>query len=238
MRDMRANALPILDSAGVDVVLAGHSHSYERSFLLNGHYDVSSTLTPDMVVDPLDGREGGDGPYRKPSPFDGAFEGAVYVVAGSSGQVSGGTLDHPVMVSSLNQLGSLVLDIAGARLDARFLDDLGVVRDSFTILKGGALDVPRAEARMLRIEAPNPNPGRDRQQFAIALARPGRARLAIVGVDGRRVAEILDAHRDAGAFTVAWDGRDRAGRAAPPGVYVAVLESAGETRAVRFVRAR
>ena len=91
----------------------------------------------------------------------------MYVVAGSSGQVSGGTLDHPVMVSSLNLLGSLVLDIVGARLDARFLDDLGAVRDSFTILKGGALDVPVDGARTLRIDTPNPNPGRDRQRFAI-----------------------------------------------------------------------
>jgi len=33
-------------------------------------------------------------------------------------------------------MGSMVVDIDGNRLDARFLDDHGSIRDSFTILKG------------------------------------------------------------------------------------------------------
>ena len=36
--EMRQNALPILEDGGVDLVLSGHSHSYERSFLIDGHY--------------------------------------------------------------------------------------------------------------------------------------------------------------------------------------------------------
>ena len=35
---MRTNLLPILEAGGVDLVLSGHSHSYERSYLLDGHY--------------------------------------------------------------------------------------------------------------------------------------------------------------------------------------------------------
>ena len=34
-------------------------------------------------------------------------------MAGSSGQISGGTLNHPAMFISLNVLGSLVLDVHG-----------------------------------------------------------------------------------------------------------------------------
>jgi hypothetical protein len=49
--EMRQNALPILEAGGVDLVLAGHSHSYERSYLLDGHYGLSSTLTPSMIRD-------------------------------------------------------------------------------------------------------------------------------------------------------------------------------------------
>jgi hypothetical protein len=59
----------------------------------------------------------------------------VYVVAGSSGQISGGTLNHPAMYISLNNLGSLVLDIASNRLDAKFIRENGTTNDSFTILK-------------------------------------------------------------------------------------------------------
>ena len=60
----------------------------------------------------------------------------MYVVAGSSGQISGGPLQHPAMCISLNVLGSLVLDFEGQRMDATFLDDKAEVRDYFTIKKG------------------------------------------------------------------------------------------------------
>ena len=43
--EIRQNILPILESHGVDLVLCGHSHNLERSYLLNGHYGLSTTLT-------------------------------------------------------------------------------------------------------------------------------------------------------------------------------------------------
>ncbi len=133
--DMRTNALPILEDHGVDLVLAGHSHSYERSFLLDGHYGLSASLVPSMVLDGGDGRIEGDGAYQKATAGASPHEGAVYVVAGSSGQTSGGALDHPAMFISLNSLGSLVLDAEGDRLTGRFIDHLGAEGDRFTIVK-------------------------------------------------------------------------------------------------------
>lgn len=47
------------------------------------------------------------------------------------------------MSLSLNLLGSLVLDFNGPRLDARFIDDKGVVRDYFSILKGPLEAAPK-----------------------------------------------------------------------------------------------
>ena len=41
LNDMRENALPILEDHGVDLVLTGHSHSYERSYLIDSHYGTS-----------------------------------------------------------------------------------------------------------------------------------------------------------------------------------------------------
>jgi hypothetical protein len=145
--EMRENALPILEGAGVDLVLAGHSHSYERSFLLDGHYGSSWTLAPEMKKDAGDGDEAGDGAYRKPGPGPTPHEGAVYVVAGSSGQTSGGWLDHPAMFVSLNSLGSLVLDVEGERLDGTFLLADGSIADRFTLLKARPNSPPVAAAR-------------------------------------------------------------------------------------------
>ena len=134
--EMRQNALPILEQAGVDLVLTGHSHSYERSFLIDGHYGGSSTFSSAMKKDGGSGRIDGTGAYEKPTDGLAPREGAVYAVAGSSGQASGGLLNHPAMYISLNSLGSMILEVNGSRLDATFIDQAGVTRDYFTILKG------------------------------------------------------------------------------------------------------
>jgi hypothetical protein len=136
MRDMRENALPILEAGGVDLVMTGHSHSYERSYLLDGHYGTSNTLVPSMVIDGGDGRFRGDGGYVKPTARPNGHEGTVYVVAGSSSQATGGSFDHPAMYISMSALGSVVLDIDGGRLEAKFLGATGAVHDCFTIFKG------------------------------------------------------------------------------------------------------
>jgi hypothetical protein len=136
--EMRQNAVPILEAYGVDLVLSGHSHCYERSFLIDGHYGVSSTLTPAMKKDGGSGREGDTGPYVKPTEGPGANQGAVYVVAGSSGQATFGALNHPAMYYDALQLGSLVLDINDNVMQAAFLRETGAIDDYFTIIKGSA----------------------------------------------------------------------------------------------------
>jgi hypothetical protein len=65
-----------------------------------------------------------------------AHAGAVYVVAGSSGKLEGGPLNHPAMFVSLSQLGSMVLDVDGLALTARFVNASGAVSDHFQLVKG------------------------------------------------------------------------------------------------------
>lgn len=116
--EMRENALPVLEAYGVDLVLAGHSHSYERSFYLRGHYGSSDTLEDKMVLDGSRGDpDAPSGPYSRSA--DG--EGAVYVVAGASGKLGGGSLDHPAMVVSLAEYGSLMVDVDGGSLTGEYL---------------------------------------------------------------------------------------------------------------------
>jgi hypothetical protein len=239
MRDMRMNALPILDAAGADLVLTGHSHSYERSFLLDGHYGVSTTLTSAMKVDSGDGRMNGNGPYGKAVPGTTPHSGAVYVVAGSAGQTSGGTLNHPVMVSSQDRLGSLVLDVDGWRLDARFLDTAGVVRDSFTILKNLGLDVAdKVGAHPITIEPARPNPASGAMRIAWTLDRAGPVRLSVLDASGRRRRDLDAGTRGPGRHDILWDGRDDAGRAVGAGVYFVLLESGSRAWARKVVRVK
>jgi hypothetical protein len=147
LMEMRQNVVPILEDYGVDLVLTGHSHTYERSFLIDGHYGDSTTFVESMKVDGGDGCDdpseagcdNGDGAYQKPPranvPHPGAGYGTVYTQAGCSGSLATGPLNHPAHYRSMSVLGSVVLEIDGERLDALFLDDTGTVRDRFAIVK-------------------------------------------------------------------------------------------------------
>lgn len=152
MEEMRHNVLPILEAAGVDLVLSGHSHDYERSFLIDGHYGTSDTFSERMLRSRSDGRPEGGGPYEKPADPRAPHAGTVYVVAGSSGQVRHlQASPHPAMCVSLSVAGSLVLDVEGARLGAAFLDGAGHVRDQFAIVKAS----PPADGEAMLNRAPH-----------------------------------------------------------------------------------
>jgi hypothetical protein len=142
--EMRQNVVPILESFGVDMILSGHSHSYERSYLINGHYGNAFSIAPENFINDGNGRTNGTGAYLKPAGGMGAGRGMVYVVDGSSGgQGGGGTLDHPAMYYSVLTPGSLVIDIDRQRLDAKFISASGTIDDTFTILKGNFPGAPR-----------------------------------------------------------------------------------------------
>jgi hypothetical protein len=133
---MRENAVAILESYGVDLVMSAHNHTYERSYLINGHYGTSDTFdTATMLVDGSSGLASNGNAYRK-SLTNEISTGAVYMVSGSAGKVNRDTLDnHPVMYAAIEELGSVVLNINGLQLEANFVDDNGSILDSFTISK-------------------------------------------------------------------------------------------------------
>jgi acid phosphatase type 7 len=140
---IRAKAIKVLERLGVDMILCGHSHDYERSKLLNGHYGNEVTTA-------------GMSPYLKSSTsgaYDGTVNscvyttasntqnhGTVYVLAGSSGN-SGGTnagLDgypHNAMPYSVNDGGIFYFEVEDNRLDAKFIREDGSIFDKFTIMK-------------------------------------------------------------------------------------------------------
>jgi hypothetical protein len=135
--EMRQNIVPILEAHGVDLVLCGHSHVYERSYLLHGNYGLSTTLQPSMILDTGSGREGDTGAYTKINAGRFANRGTVYIVCGNSGSYEGFIGHHPAMFTGeLPMIGSMVMDVNSNRLDAFFLRSTGGIADSFTIVKG------------------------------------------------------------------------------------------------------
>lgn len=143
----RENLVPRLEEAGVDLVLSGHSHCYERSWFIDGFIATPTPANSGTIIDAGNGRPDGNGAYGKDY---GGHRGAVYAVAGSSGRISawtGGSTatvnpnPHPVMFSSIRKLGSMILDITGNRLEVKFIAGSGAIDDYFTIEKGPIISV-------------------------------------------------------------------------------------------------
>lgn len=137
MRLIRENLTPIFERYGVDLVLSGHSHGYERTYRLNGQRGLASTFNQNThVVESTTGRYDGS-PNSCPVLTKG--QGTIYVVNGSGGQLGGQSagFPHPATVyNNLTQGGSMLLDVTDNRLDAQFLTADGSVQDKFTLMSG------------------------------------------------------------------------------------------------------
>lgn len=131
LNETRENVLPILEQAGADLVLSGHSHMYERSKLINCHYGLSNTFEAKFIRD-----NSKKSVYRKKANNLSAYNGTVYAVVGSSSKVNEGPLDHPAMPYSFKQAGSMIIDVNKNKLKAYFINKDGVVIDKFEIIKG------------------------------------------------------------------------------------------------------
>lgn len=164
--EVRHHLLPILESGGVDLVLTGHSHIYERSMLMDGAYSTNATVAENFILDDGDGDPAGDGAYRKASGLR-PHEGTVQVVAGHSGAGLGRVGTSPVMRRTMVEHGSVVIDVQGDTLMGRMINREGVERDRFSLVKRAGATVrrsalpwqpPEYKAPEKAPKAPNPPP--------------------------------------------------------------------------------
>jgi 3',5'-cyclic AMP phosphodiesterase CpdA len=149
IKAMRERVVPLLEEFDIDLVVCGHSHVYERSHLIHGHYGNSGSFDPQtMLMDGNGGNLAEGEPYLK-DVLPTTPDGTVYVVCGNSGSGNtDGSMDHPVMVSNINGegvYGSYIMDIYKNRLDGRFLNSDGSIGDHFTILKTNMELVPQVD---------------------------------------------------------------------------------------------
>lgn len=134
LRLIRQVLVPLFDKYKVDLVLSGHSHSYERSYLMKGHTGQSETFSvATHVVQNTTARYEKDAP-----PIINKNEGTMYMVVGSAGRLdwNGRPDAHPASVySNIDMGGSLLLDIQENRLDGQWVCADGLIRDKFTMFK-------------------------------------------------------------------------------------------------------
>jgi hypothetical protein len=72
-----------------------------------------------------------------------------------------------------------------------------------------------------------PNPFGPQTRIGFDLPGPSHVQVVILDVRGRMVKTLVEGRMPAGRHSVTWDGRDRAGHAVPPGVYLYRIQ-AGE----------
>ncbi|MBB6498575.1 purple acid phosphatase family protein [Pedobacter cryoconitis] len=136
---IRENFIRILEREGVDLVLNGHSHDYERSRMMAGHYGAEKTF--DAKIHNLSNSSGkydgstGSAPYLKDSDHQ---RGTVYVVSGSAGKLGGQQAAFPhnaMYFSDAEHGGASILEIEDNRLDLKWVCADGEIRDQFTMMK-------------------------------------------------------------------------------------------------------
>ncbi len=84
----------------------------------------------------------------------------------------------------------------------------------------------------------HPNPFAATTSFAFTLPAAGLARVTIYDAAGRRVRQLVDGDRPAGANDVAWDGTDDAGRPVPAGMFMCQIRANGHAETRWLVRTR
>ena len=152
--DIRERFVRILERYGVDMVLCGHAHGYERSYLLKGFYNTPGSPLLDANFNAATHTATGNTQNAMYNGSAGSCaytynsglinHGSMYIVAGSAGQLGGTTAGYPqncMYYSNVTNGGVFYFETDSTRLDAKFIsynaagDPTPVLRDSFTIFK-------------------------------------------------------------------------------------------------------
>lgn len=130
-----------LEQRGVDLVISGHSHVYERGYLMKNYTgtwsDFSSATHAQSTSSAKYNGSSNSCPYvYNTTPLN---HGTVYVVSGSSGSDLLGSnyagFGQNVMPFASNTAGFFYFEVEDNRLDAKYVQGNGSVTDQFTIMK-------------------------------------------------------------------------------------------------------
>jgi hypothetical protein len=106
------------------------------------------------------------------------------------------------------------------------VDDVRILADF-----GGVVDAPAPMAAPLAfsLEQNQPNPFRPNTQIRFAIPSRESVRLTVYDVSGRAVRDLAHGVREAGRYTVDWNGLDAEGNRVAAGVYFYRLTAGSET---------
>ncbi|MDB5282541.1 MAG: Metallophosphoesterase [Bacteroidota bacterium] len=227
---------PNLEQYGVDLVLTGHDHNYQRSYLINGLYDFKAGFTPSMIVNGGNGDDAQGQAYIKYTNGPLAGKGTVYVVEGNSSEGNSySPITHPVIYwgeACDTCYGSTIIDVNGDRLDEKYLSSRGVVMDHFTILKQAWTGIDEELITNSGFQV-YPNPAVDEAEVKYSITRNCFVMMDLLGIDGRVIHSLFSGERQPGDYSDVLK-LDKSGVSA--GTYLIRLNCNGEVKYRKIVK--
>lgn len=233
----KTNWLPLLEDAGVDLILAGHNHCYERSYLLDNLIGKSTTLTEANKIDTALGRIDVDHAYQK--VFGQPHKGEIFINCEGGGTSSDASnLRYPfsftpVVYRGSDYEGSLVVDVDGNRMDVKFLCDEhnatgSHIWDYFTIIKSANVTTVDDGRNVLPTSfsiSNYPNPFNPSTRISYSVPQTGHVTITVYDLLGRTVSTLVNGVVGTGNYTIDWYAKDGQGNDVPSGVYFARIQS-------------
>jgi len=238
MKNMRVNFVPIFDQYGVDLVLCGHSHVYERSMLINGLYTNSGLFDPAKHV-----VQGGSGNPDLGQAYVKQYggKGTIFNVIGNSGSSTSEdklpSRIHPIFVlqdAGSGVCGSLILEAKGSTLTGTYLKTTGEILDRYQIFKQlpTVTSVKENFAGKIGLKA-YPNPSAENLTLSFEGAQNARGSIIINDISGRQVlAQTMQVQE--GSMVVPVNGWAKL----PAGTYVVSLEFNKQPASITVIKAK
>lgn len=196
MKAMREVISPILESYGIDLIICGHSHVYERSYLINNYFGTLAEFNPsEHIVNGTSGNYLNGEAYIKYTQGPNANKGAVYMIVGNSGSVDDApSLSHPAMYHSEGCdtcLGSAIITINGDTLRSQYFNDLGEVKDRFAIIKQQGVGLSTIPSSLKNFSV-FPNPVYKEFSLEIDLSEESTCTLELFDMQGKLIKNLCN----------------------------------------------
>jgi hypothetical protein len=116
---------------------------------------------------------------------------------------------------------------------------INVFWDGLALTSGvAAVDDDRTPPKAFNLQDARPNPFNAITTLAYALPSPSKVEIAVFGIDGRRIRQLVSEEVPAGIHRVTWNGRDDRGQQVARGLYFCRMEAGSYCRTVRMALVR
>jgi outer membrane protein assembly factor BamB len=215
------------------VVVAGRNGTVEGLSAVNGARLWSHYVEPELY-DMIDGLRHVSGTTSTPAiagevVWIGSLDGRLYALDLATGaELWSWYFGTPVASSAAVSGNTLFVGASDGHVYAFVGAPLGAT----------GVETSPGGATVFTFYPPRPNPSQAATHLSWVMPERAWVRIDIFDIGGRRVRTVVDEERAPGEHWAVWDGQDRLGKEAAPGVYFARISTGTQTAVRKVVRLR